>query len=663
MVFQDYDSGEDDPDERNTKDEYVTGPEGDYENVDTQMGSAVSDGFEPESEPDVNEGLANGRYKAENEDERIQPQAENGPLSGSLMTEERQQRLFNAVEVGYRELRHHRELNYAMVEEYVGPAYVDDGTHPTKYINLMAQAIEAYTMILVGSNPQVYCTAVDPTLKGFATHMNVAMNTLLDNIEIGSVLREWVRNAFFSLGVIKVHMAESGELIAQDDILMDPGTPYASNVNLDDFVFDASARKWSECKFMGDMYRIPFDELQNGAYFEDAVKNLSPSKTLDETGERVEEIGREDNISNTEFDEMIDLCDIYVPRDGLIYTYAVHERQYCTLKGEVLAVQEYSGDATGPYKILALQTVPQKCMPVAPVTQWAPLDRLANNLMRKASNQAKRSKKIIGYTPQGHADAMRVKTAGDGDLVKMTDPNDVVPMTVGGVDPAVNAFMLQAMELFDRMAGNLSAIMGLGASADSVGQEKLINGAVSRMEQSLQQIVNKAANGVVSELGELLFSDEFMEISGEIALPGFPDVTASANWTPEDREGVISDYKVQLDVYSMNYQGPGERIAVMNQLLQTMYTPLMPILQQQGGTIDMQQLTSKYAEMLNQPALHDIVKFTQPEVDPQMQGGEQAGGGGMPQNTNRTYTRRNESAGDRSGVPQQMIPQPEQPKT
>lgn len=661
MVFQDYEHGEDDPNERNSKDEYTTGPEGDYANVGSEMGSVVDDAFEPESEPDVNEGLANGRYKAKNESERIQRPREADPLQGSLMDEERQQRLFNAVEVGYRELRHNRELNYAMVEEYAGPAYVDDGSSPVKYINLMAQAVEAYTMILVGSNPQVYCTAVDPQLKGFATHFNVAMNTLLDEIEIGETLREWVRNAFFSLGVIKVHMADSGELIAEDDVLMDPGMPFASNVNLDDFVFDASARKWSECKFMGDMYRIPFDELQNGSYFEDAVADLSPSKQLDETGERVEEIGREDNISDTEFDEMIDLCDIYIPRDGLIYTYAVSDRHTCALKGKPLAVAEYVGNETGPYKILGFQTVPQKCMPVPPVTQWAPLDRLANNLMRKASNQAKRSKKIVGYTPQGKADAMRVKQAGDGDLVQMTDPNEVVPMTLGGVDPQVNAFMLQAMELFDRMAGNLSAIMGLGASADSVGQEKLINGAVSRMEQSLQQIVNKAANGVVSELGNLLFADEFKQIPGEVSLPGFPDVTASANWEPQDREGVIGDYKVQLDVYSMNYQGPGERIAVLNQLLSTMYTPMLPLLQQQGGTIDMQELTAKYAEMLNQPVINDIVKFTQPEISPMDQGPQQQQGKAPV--TNRTYTRRNESAGDRSGVPQQAVPEPATPKT
>ena len=662
-VYDDDYEKRDNPNERNARDEYETGPEGDYGNVASPLGDAVSDGYDPPKNPrDPNEGLANGRYKAQDEDERIQkPEDDDDPLRGSLMTEERKQRLFNAVKTSYRELRHNRELNRTLVEEYAGPMYVGDDGKPVKYVNLLAQAVEAYTMILVGSNPQCYATAVDPSLKGFAAHYNIAVNNLLDEIEIGETFREWVRNSFFSMGIIKCHMADSGQLVAEDDILMDPGMPFASVVSVDDWVHDCTARKFSEAKFLGDCYRIPFDELQNGAYFEDAIEGLTPSTQLDESGERVDELSREENISGNDFDDMIDLIDIFIPRDGLIYTFAVSERNEMTLKGDVLAVQEYNGAETGPYKILGFQHVPENCMPVPPATQWVQLDRLANNLMRKASRQAKRSKKVLGYTPQGAADAMRVKRAGDGDMVEMTDPNEVVPMQLGGVDSQVNAFMLQSMELFDRMAGNLSAIMGLGASADSVGQEKLIHGATTRMEQSMQAIVNKASNGVVKELAGMLFADEYTTVPGEMTLKG-TDISAQSNWTPDYREGMFSDYKVQLDVYSMNYQGPGDRVMVLNQLLQTMYAPLLPLLQQQGGTIDMQTLTQRYAEMLNQPIISEIVQFQQAEMLPE-QGGQQQQQQGKAPVTNRTYTRRNESAGDNSGVPQTPVPAPAEPQT
>ena len=177
----------------------------------------------------------------------------------------------------------------------------------------------------------------------------------------------------------------------------------------------------------------------------------------------------------------------------------------------------------------------------------------------------------------------------------------------------------------------------------------------------MQATVMTAANDVVRELAQLLWDDQYKTIPGVMELPGNSQYTADSTWTPDDREGVFGDYKIQLDIYSMTYQGPGERMMVINQLLQQMYAPLMPILQQQGGTIDMQELTGKYAQMLNQPAITDIIKFqSQPQM-PQDQGQMEE-----PRKapvSNRTYTRRNVSAGDESGVPKTNIPQPAEPKT
>lgn len=604
-----------------------------------------------------------GEYERVSDLPKDDPQfekADKGKGASGLLTEERKQRLFGAVEHSYRELRKFRDLNRSLIEEYAGPAYSEDDTQPVKYINLMAQAVEAYTMLLVGSNPQVCAETFDPNLRGFANHFVIALNNLLDEIEIRDTFKEWVRNSFFGMGVIKVHMADSGELIAEDDILMDPGSPFASVISLDDWVHDASARKWTECKFEGDMYRIPFDELDNGFFDEDAVKDLQPSGSLSETGERVDEIAREGGASQSEFEEMIDLIDLFIPRDGLIYTFVVDDRRTCSLKGDPIAVTEWTGDEVGPYKKLCLTSVPDNTMPVPPAAMWSPLDKLANNLMRKASRQAKRAKQILTYTPQGAEGANRIRQASDGAMVEVQDVSEVQPVSLGGVDPAVNAFMLQSMELFDRMSGNLSAILGLGTSAESVGQEKLIHGATSRMEESMQATVMYAANQVLREIAQLLWDDKYKTIPGQMSLQGHPGVTADSTWTPDDREGVFSDYKIQLDVYSMSYQGPGERMMVINQLLQQMYAPMLPILQQQGGTIDMQVLTEKYAQMLNQPSLPEIVVFNEPVQVPDQ--------GQLPEQrkapvSNRTYTRRNVSAGDNSGVPDVPIPQQPEPKT
>ncbi len=604
-------------------------------------------------------------YEKDSPEERNQRdekprKSEGKKTSEGRMNDKRRYRLFAAIEHSYRELRKNRELNRRLVEEYAGPAFAGDDTQPVKYVNLMSQAVEAYSMLLVGNNPQAWITTMDPQLRPFANQFKISLNNLLDEIAIGETFNEWVRNAFFGVGLIKVHMADSGELIAEDDILMDPGVPFASVIALDDWVHDCTARKWSECKFEGDMYRIPFDELEDGPYDQDVVKTLAPTEYLSETGERLEEISRENSYSSdTEFEDMIDLIDVYLPRDGIIYTFAVEDRRTCKLHGKPLAEREWAGTETGPYKKLCLNKVPENVMPVPPASLWSPLDKLANNLMRKAARQAKRSKQVFAYTPQGSAGAKKIRTASDGDMIEVSDVNEVAAINFGGVDGGVNAFMLQSMELFDRMSGNLSSILGLGASADTVGQEKLIHGATSRMEESMQSLVMAASNDVLREVASLLWMDQFKVIPGEIELAGF-DMRADATWTPDDREGVFSDYKIQVDVYSMNYQGPGERVMVMNQLIQQIYAPLSQMMMQQGGMIDMAELTDKYAEMLNQPALKDVIKFQSPPQQELMPG---EGPNMKSPVTNRTYTRRNESAGDNSGVPSSQVPQQPEPQT
>jgi hypothetical protein len=108
----------------------------------------------------------------------------------------------------------------------------------------------------------------------------------------------------------------------------------------------------------------------------------------------------------------------------------------------------------------------------------------------------------------------------------------------------------------------------------------------------------------------------------------------------------------------MQYQGPGERIQKIQSLLQQVYLPLAPMIQAQGGSIDVAALTSMYAEMLDIPRLKDVIAFNQPIQPP-----AQAEGPTKSPVSNRNYTRRNVS-GDSSGMSaDQWIQQAEMPQT
>jgi hypothetical protein len=266
--------------------------------------------------------------------------------------------------------------------------------------------------------------------------------------------------------------------------------------------------------------------------------------------------------------------------------------------------------------------------------------------MRKSARQARRSKEIGTYSPAGADSAKTIKNAADGEMVQVQRPEDVGSLRLGGVDAGNHAFMLQVMQIFNKNAGNIDLMLGLRASTDTVGQEKLVHSASSRREESMQKIVISAASRVIRNLAQLLWIDEFKTIPGQTSVDGFPELVADSTWRPGDREGDFKDYDFKIDVYSMQYQGPAQRAGTLTKLLQEIYAPLMPMLMQQGGTIDMMALTKELAELLDAPRLKDIIKFTQPLEQQQSMGD----GPRKAPVSNRKYTRKNVS-GDNNSLP------------
>lgn len=549
------------------------------------------------------------------------------------------QHLARAVETSYRKLEPFRKLALNLVQDYTGPGYgdqADRGQHE-KFINLMNQAVDAYMMLLSANTPRVLVSTHDMAFSAFAGHFQVALNNLLKKIEFGTTHYDWVLDAFFCVGVIKVHMADTGQVVHEGDVLMDPGMPYASNVSIDDLVFDMSARKSTEATFIGDMYRIPFDSLKDPMYDQKVVSDLRPTSKVSVEGDRLEQISTGSEVDNDEFEPQIDLADIYIPREKKIYTFAVTGRGQFQIDARPLHSFDWIGTEKGPYKFLGFNPVPKNIMPVSPAAHLSSLDRLTNNLMRKQARQAHRQKENPVYTPAGGADADRLRQAADGEWVKVQDPKEVNVIRQGGPDPGNQNFLLNNIELFDRMAGNLPAMMGLGTSSDTVGQERLIHAAGSRKGGQMQRRVLEATTEVIEELAYLLWQDQFMEIPGEIELDGMPDYRVRSDWQPDDREGEFKDYGFQIDVHSMSYQAPSERVQAINTLLGTIYIPMMQALQAQGGQIDFARLTKLHSELLNLPRLTEIIAFTAPIDD--ASAGPMGMSAGKPATTERRYVR------------------------
>jgi hypothetical protein len=386
-------------------------------------------------------------------------------------------------------------------------------------------------------------------------------------------------------------------------------------------------------------------------YDQDVVQEIAriASQTENEA-ERTDSLahGTESESEGSIFDD-VDLADIYIPRERTVYTFLVTSRSQFKIHPQPIAKYKWIGTDKGPYRMFGFAPVPKNIMPVGPASHLSPLDRLCNNLMNKQAAQAQRQKENPVYTPAGEPSANRLRTAMDGEWIQVNDPKEVNVIRQGGPDVGNQALLLNSIQLFDRMAGNLPALIGLGASSDTVGQERMIHTSASKKGAKMQKDILEVTTDIVMELLYLLWQDEFTSIPGEYHLEAYPQYSVRSDWEPHVREAKFEDYQITIDVHSITYQGPEERITKINSLLGQIYLPMAQLLAEQGGSIDFAKLTEIYSELLNLPRLREIVVFSNPIEDNVSAGGGGAGGG-MPASTERRYIRQ-DSGGGTPAVP------------
>jgi hypothetical protein len=523
------------------------------------------------------------------------------------------ERLFKAIESSTRQLRPFREKRESLVRQYVGSNYGSGSGDKEVIVNLMYQTAEAYMMTLAAQRPRIMVTSKYPDLTWFSNYFQVAINNLIKEIHLEDTLRKAVLDAFFAIGVVKVYSADAGEVqLEGEDEWVDPGKPFAENISLDDFIYDTRATDWSRIKYCLNKYRISYDKMMDDdAYSKKAKKDIRPDgRRSDRNGTEGEEPLKDifmGEHQDDDFEDRVDLMDVWLPRDQKIVTWQVNK------PGIPLRVMDWDGPEGGPFHVLSLAAdVPDHIMPVSPAMNLSPLNLMINGLMRKLRSQAQRQKDVPFYQAGHHDDARRLERASDGEWTRVDNPESVNVLKQGGVDQANMAFNISMQDLFDRMAGNLQLMAGLGPQSGTLGQDQLIKASNSKREANMQYRIVRFTTDICRDLGWLLWNDSIMETEGSYETAG---VNVPVKWTPEMREGDWLDYNFEIEPYSMQYKSPSERLSGITNFISQVAMPMFPMMQEYGGTIDIQELVEIYSELMDLPRLKQIVKFQEPKPD------------------------------------------------
>lgn len=551
-------------------------------------------------------------------------------------------RLYKAIRSSRDALEPFRRVRKELIKDYVGSWYSESGAESKTLVNLINQTARIYTIALAANNPKVLVSTSRMDMLPFARRFEVNLSKLISDMSLDKTFRAIVLDAFFCVGCGVVMMRDTdtrfhGLLESEEDVWLDPGEPWFNRVSLDDLILDMSAKELTKMRFCGHRYRADYEKVMDEPGYDKKVKEkIKPTSREhhDSTG-AVRDIGSDwGNAQDDDLKDMIWLQDIWIAENNTVATLVCDQQDLGPL-----IEREWTGSQAGPYKFLSLGDVPDNIIPASPAINLKGMHDLQNRLHRRmeADSDAHR---IVNVFPPGMADdAERLRTAERNGWYQAKNPDQIKQFQSGGIDQRDMALATFLQTEYDRFAGNLQAMGGLGQQASTLGQEELIHGNVSKNVADMRMAVVSFASDCILDLGRLMWEDATLEMKTSMQV-GNTDIMVNSDWTPDYRVGEFDDYEFRVEPYSMIFKTPEQKLQELFQVLREI-APLWPMFQASGASIDAEAIVEEIARLKNRPEFKRFITFAAPA---EMLGGDENTIRQSPV-TSRETIRRNVSAG------------------
>lgn len=555
-----------------------------------------------------------------------------------LSNDEKRSRLFKAIKSSRDALEPFRRVRKELIKDYCGSWYSTSGADNKTLVNLINQTCRIYTVALAANNPQVLVSTPRTENYAFARRFETNLNKLISDMTLDQTFRSIVMDAFFCLGCGVVMMRDTdtrfhGILESEEDVWLDPGEPWLNRVSLDDLILDMPAKELTKMRYCGHRYRADYEKVMDEPGYSKKVKDkLKPTSREhhDQTGAARDIASEWGGAEDDDLKEMIWLMDVWIAENNSIATLACDQHEL-----EPLIEREWTGSQAGPYKFLSLGDTPDNVIPTAPAINLKGMHDLQNRLHRRMESDSDAHRVVNVYPPGMDEDANRLRTAERNSWQRGKSPEQIKQFEMGGVDQRDMALATFLQGEYDRFAGNLQAMGGLGAQAGTVGQEEMIHGQLSKNVADMRMAVVSFASDCILDLGRLMWEDQTLELRTSMPV-GNSGIEVRSDWTPEYRVGDFEDYEFRVEPYSMVFKTPQQHLQEYFQVLREI-APLWPMFQASGATIDAQALVDEIARLMNKPELKRFITFATPA---DMLGGDQ-NTVRQAANTTRTNIRKN----------------------
>jgi len=542
----------------------------------------------------------------------------------------------------------HRIANHRSARERIWRSYIGDNhglSMPgSRSVPLNGHALYVRSLIqfLAAHQPKLMISTDVGPWKASMESLEYQASRVMREERFGFKQQRWVMDALiYSPGILKI--AQEWRRVPQGDEgdYAEVLKTCVSNVDANDWVFDTAASSVYDADFTGHRVRLAVEDVIANPMFGhiDPEVLYGMSGTITGGDER---LFFENDDTSQPYRETITLWNVWDRCQNRIKIWPADGPSIEFYN------EPWEGHSNGDLHYLDFLDVPNHVVGLSPLCILQGLIEATNRSLNKVINQTDVAKTIMRMMGGNKGEAEAIMAAMDGQGVLSEGGGIVEMMTVGGPDPRTLQMVPILKDLTNWLGGNVDVVGGLSTGgADTATQGRLLSqassGMVNFMQARTQEAVRLAAEAIVH--AELTDSVTNEMIPTQLA----DGQTFWKKFTPEEREKINAILiNVDIDVFSMQYRSPQQRLDGLMQWWTQVAMPGYQIWQQQGGEYDMQAFMRHYAKLSDEPIINDIALYSS---KPQ----SQSGGGSAPVPIRQSpVTTRTNVRMDRGGPSQEL---------
>lgn len=561
-------------------------------------------------------------------------------------------RLRQSATLAQRQWGHFLSRRAEALREMAGNNYGEknSGTPDSMLYPMLGLYVKTISRLITSDNPKCHFHHWNPDTTAHCKDLEIMVNDEFERIDLAGSLSATVTASMFGLGVCKIGRVLKGATEEEGGYLHEVGGLFVDPVLDEDFIFDMRAKRWEGVAFMGDISRVPLEWAKsNKAFFKTAREKLSATHRLNDLplAGSAREIHSQllpsyrSTPLEDEYEDMVDVWNLWMPNEQLML---VIDREF----SNILSIEEWEGPRHGPYHILGYNWLPGNLVPVSPVSELMDIHRATNIIVNKVGDQIANMKTVIAVDgATGAKDGNTIKDAKNRGIVEVGSTASIKPITFNGPDGQLWTLANALLDKFSYFTGNIEALAGLGPQSATIGQDRLLAESANRQVTDMQGEVMKFTSKIMTDLAWYVKTDPDWSRQLVKEVP-YADMKIPFVGRPSDIPGEKDDYKLAVEPYTLATKTPSQRMMMLRQMINETVLPMMPMMQAQGQSIDMEKFLKKVAEYADLPELANIIIYSEGEAEPAAGAGEDASTKSPV--TTRNYVRENRSTATRKGT-------------